>query len=132
MDVIGNTPLGPSSTGRDPMYFVRPRKMNEEDIMEVISSFGRAAARAAEAGADGVQIHAAHGYLVNQFLSPFFNRRDDDWGGTDQKRFRFIKEVITEVKRLFLLMRIFDPPFETSRLYKFIVRETFKLFLKNL
>ena len=51
------------------------------------------------AGADGIQIHAAHGYLVNQFLSPFFNKRTDKYGGTPENRFRFLKEIVTEIKK---------------------------------
>jgi 2,4-dienoyl-CoA reductase-like NADH-dependent reductase (Old Yellow Enzyme family) len=97
--LIGQTPLSPSSRGRDPSYFVKPDKMTEEQIQQVIRAFGQAAARAVEAGADGVQVHAAHGYLVNQFLSPFFNDRDDAWGGTDENRFRFLKEVSAEVRK---------------------------------
>ena len=98
-DVAGETPLGPSSSGRDTVYFVKPKKMSEEDIRTVIQAFGKAALRAVEAGADGVQIHAAHGYLVNQFLSPFFNKRKDSWGGSDENRFKFLKEVFLEIKR---------------------------------
>ena len=78
--VIGQTPIGPSRVGRDPVNFVKPREMNEDDIQDAIEAFGGAANRAAEAGADGIQLHAAHGYLINEFLSPFFNRRDDGWG----------------------------------------------------
>jgi 2,4-dienoyl-CoA reductase-like NADH-dependent reductase (Old Yellow Enzyme family) len=96
--VIGQTPMGPSGRGRDPSYLVKPDKMTEEQIQQVIRAFGQAAARAMEAGADGVQVHAAHGYLVSQFLSPFFNDRDDAWGGTDENRFRFLKEVIAEIQ----------------------------------
>ena len=98
--VIGQTPIGPSDKGRDPINFVKPKKMTEEQIREVIQAFGKAASRAIEAGADGVQIHAAHGYLVNQFLSPFFNRRTDDWGGSDENRFRFLREIILETRRV--------------------------------
>jgi 2,4-dienoyl-CoA reductase-like NADH-dependent reductase (Old Yellow Enzyme family) len=97
--VAGQTPLGPSSFDRDPVNFVKPKEMNEEDIQEVIQAFGKAAARAVEAGADGVQIHAAHGYLVNQFLSPFFNRRKDSWGGSDENRFRFVENIIREIRK---------------------------------
>jgi len=72
--------------------------MEEEDIQSAIKAFGNAARRAVAAGADGVQIHASHGYLVNQFLSPFYNRRSDEWGGTHENRFRFLKAVFQEIK----------------------------------
>jgi 2,4-dienoyl-CoA reductase-like NADH-dependent reductase (Old Yellow Enzyme family) len=98
-EVAGVKPMGPSAKHRDPAYLVKPREMSEGDIRETILAFGKAAGRAAEAGADGVQIHAAHGYLVNQFLSPFFNVRRDGWGGSDEKRFRFLAEVYSEVRR---------------------------------
>ena len=96
--LIGETPQGPSSRGRDPVNFVRPRAMSEGQIHEAIRAFGKAAERAAEARVDGVEIHAAHGYLVNQFLSPFFNVRDDGWGGSAENRFRFLREVILAVQ----------------------------------
>jgi 2,4-dienoyl-CoA reductase-like NADH-dependent reductase (Old Yellow Enzyme family) len=85
--------------GRDPVKFVKPKEMSEGEIQDVILAFGQAARRATEAGADGVQIFAAHGYLINEFLSPFFNRRRDDWGGSDRNRFRFLEEVFLEVRR---------------------------------
>jgi len=97
--VIGRAPIGPSSVGRDPTNFVKPREMGEEDIQAVIQAFSKAAGRAADAGADAVQIHAAHGYLINQFISPFFNQRTDDWGGSDESRYRFLKEVLSEMKK---------------------------------
>ncbi len=96
---IGETPVSPSSHGRDPVNFVKPREMNEDQIMEAINSYTDAAKRAADAGADGVQLHAAHGYLINQFISPFFNHRKDSWGGTDEKRFRFLKEIVLSTKK---------------------------------
>ncbi len=96
--MIGKTPIGPSGRGRDPVNFVKPREMNINQIQEVIQAFGIAACRAVEAGADGIQLHAAHGYLINQFLSPFFNQRKDEWGGSDANRFRFLKEIILEVR----------------------------------
>lgn len=97
--LIGQTPLGPSSNGRDPVYFVKPKEMTEDQIMEMIKAFGAAAGRAIEAGADGIQLHGAHGYLINEFLSPFFNLRTDAWSGTDANRFRFLKEVILEIRK---------------------------------
>jgi 2,4-dienoyl-CoA reductase-like NADH-dependent reductase (Old Yellow Enzyme family) len=97
---IGQTPLGPSAKGRDPTYFVKPVEMSEEQIQEAIHAFGQAARRAVEAGADGVQLHAAHGYLINQFLSPFWNERDDAWGGSGENCFRLMKEIILEVQKV--------------------------------
>jgi 2,4-dienoyl-CoA reductase-like NADH-dependent reductase (Old Yellow Enzyme family) len=97
--LIRQTPLGPSAKGRDPINFVKPKEMAEEEIEETIEAFGIAASRAVQAGADGVQIQAAHGWLVNQFLSPFFNHRDDAWGGSDEKRFRYLKEVVLEIRK---------------------------------
>jgi 2,4-dienoyl-CoA reductase-like NADH-dependent reductase (Old Yellow Enzyme family) len=74
--------------------------MNEEEIQEIIVAFGKAAGRAAEAGADAVQLHGAHGYLISEFLSPFLNRRKDKWGGSDENRFRFVKEVFRETRKI--------------------------------
>ena len=98
-DTIGQTQLAPSKGSMDTIYMAKPKRMSQDEIQEVITAFGSAAFRAKKAGADGVQVHAAHGYLVNQFLSPFFNKRSDSWGGSDENRFRFIKEVILEVKK---------------------------------
>jgi 2,4-dienoyl-CoA reductase-like NADH-dependent reductase (Old Yellow Enzyme family) len=98
-DTIGQTQIAPSKGSMDTIYMAKPKEMKEKEIQEVIRAFGAAASRADKSGADGVQIHAAHGYLVNQFLSPFFNKRSDSWGSSDQNRFRFIKEVILEVKK---------------------------------
>jgi 2,4-dienoyl-CoA reductase-like NADH-dependent reductase (Old Yellow Enzyme family) len=96
--VIGSTPIAPSSRGRDPINFVKPREMSSDEIQDVIRAFGAAAKRAVKAGADGIQLHAAHGYLISQFLSPFFNHRKDEWGGSELNRFRFLKEVILNVR----------------------------------
>ena len=97
--LIHQSPLSPSTGSRDPIYMVKPKEMTEEEIQEVIRAFGAAAFRANKAGADGVEIHAAHGYLVNQFLSPFFNKRTDLWGSSDENRFRFLREVVSEVRK---------------------------------
>ena len=97
-NLIGQTPLGPSNRGRDPIYFIKPREMTADEIMKTVKAFGAAARRAAEAGADGIQLHGAHGYLINEFLSPFFNYRTDTWGGSDENRFRYLKKIIQEIK----------------------------------
>ena len=75
------------------------REMTVEDIHQTADAFGQSARRAQAAGFDGVQIHAAHGFLINQFLSPFFNRRKDSWGGSAENRFRFLKYVIAETRK---------------------------------
>ncbi len=98
--LIGATPVGPSGDIINPVSMDYSREMTEEDIQESIGAFVQAAKRAVETGADAVQLHSAHGYLMNQFLSPFYNRRQDDWGGTDEKRFRYLKEIITKTKRV--------------------------------
>lgn len=73
--------------------FATPRALTEIEIEELIQRFGRSAKLAEGAGFSGVQIHGAHGYLVSQFLSPHHNRRDDAWGGTPERRRRFVLEA---------------------------------------
>lgn len=97
--LIGQPPLAPSSKGRDPVSLNKAKMMEETEIREVIESFANAAKRAAEAGADAVQLHCAHGFLINEFLSPFFNDRHDDWGGSAERRFLFLRDIILEVKK---------------------------------
>jgi len=96
--VIGQPPLAPSSFGRDPVTMNKAKAASEKDIQEIIPAFAQAARRALEAGADGLQLHCAHGYLLNEFLSPFFNRRQDQWGGSPEKMFRIVKEIILAIK----------------------------------
>jgi 2,4-dienoyl-CoA reductase-like NADH-dependent reductase (Old Yellow Enzyme family) len=76
-----------------------PRKvMAGEDIRAIVDDFGRAARRAKEAGFDGVQIHAAHGYLMSQFLSPAFNKRTDSYGGPVENRARALLETLANIR----------------------------------
>lgn len=91
------TPLGPS-TGEG---LVAPpgKEMTAADIQQVVTAFGQAAQRAKTAGFDGVQIHAAHGYLLSQFLSPAFNQRGDEYGGTLENRVRIILEVLRSIRQ---------------------------------
>jgi len=99
-NLAGTTPMAPSTGSRDPSYFVKPREMTTEEIWGTIEAFRSTAQRAVEAGADGVEIEAAGGYLIHQFLSPFFNHRADDWGGTDENRFRFLREIVSRLKEV--------------------------------
>ncbi len=76
-----------------------PRALTAAEIREVIASFARTAAISREAGFTGVQIHSAHGYLSSQFLSPYTNRRTDEWGGSLENRARFVLETYRAVRR---------------------------------
>lgn len=75
-----------------------PRAMTEGEILETIEAFGQAAGRAREAGFHGIEIHAAHGFLISQFLSPHTNHRTDGWGGDEIRRRRFLLEVYARVR----------------------------------
>jgi 2,4-dienoyl-CoA reductase-like NADH-dependent reductase (Old Yellow Enzyme family) len=72
---------------------VTPEEMSKDDIQTLIEAFGDAALRAKKSGFDGVEIHGAHGYLLNMFLSPFFNIREDEYGGSSENRARIIYEI---------------------------------------
>jgi len=74
------------------------RELNREGIAELASAFAKAAARAVEAGFDAVQIHAAHTYLLSQFLSPYFNHRTDEYGGSVENRARAAFQVYGEIR----------------------------------
>ena len=90
--------LGPSFVDDDP-YFKKPyRSMNEEEISEVINAFGDGARRVREAGFDAVQVHGAHAYLLSQFLSPYLNRRNDQWGGNLENRLRIHREILKDIR----------------------------------
>ena len=75
-----------------------PKEMTKDEIAETIEAFKKGAERAAKAGFDVIEIHAAHGYLINEFLSPLSNKRTDEYGGSTENRYRFLREVIDEVK----------------------------------
>jgi NADPH2 dehydrogenase len=98
--VLGVRPLAPSAV-RHPYEATGdvPEAMSRDQMSEVARAFGDAAVRADAAGFDAVEIHAAHGFLLSQFLSPLTNRRDDEYGGPVANRFRFHLEVIAEVRR---------------------------------
>lgn len=75
-----------------------PQEMTVQQITETITAFKDGAKRAKAAGYDVIEIHAAHGYLINEFLSPLTNQRTDTYGGTAENRYRFLQEIIDAVK----------------------------------
>ena len=84
--------------GKHSKMFAQPVAMSQADIAEVVERFAATAHAAERAGFTGVQIHAAHGYLISQFLSPLTNRRDDAWGGSLANRARLLLEVVRSVR----------------------------------
>lgn len=100
---LGQPTIAPSAVALDlgnlSGQFAMPRAMTEDDIAEVRRRFVQTAVLAQKFGYDGVQIHAAHGYLLSQFLSPLSNQRTDRWGGSIDNRARLLIEVIREVRQ---------------------------------
>jgi len=97
--LCGCTPLAPSSV-YEPTFEVSPKEMSQEEIKSVIDDFIQSSRRAKEAGFDGVELHVAHGYLLSSFISPYTNRRKDEWGGTLTNRLRIVAEIIQGIKGL--------------------------------
>ncbi|BAP32354.1 NADH-dependent flavin oxidoreductase [Chryseobacterium sp. StRB126] len=77
-----------------------PKELTEIEILEIITAFAETTRRAVEAGFNGVEIHGAHGFLLQNFISPFFNRRNDKWGGSLENRLRLSLEIVREVKKV--------------------------------
>ena len=91
--VIGTQPAGPSPREKS-------RMLETSEILAIVDDFGLAAERAVKAGFDGVELHGAHGYLLNQFFSPLFNKREDEFGGSLEKRMRFPLLIVEKVRRI--------------------------------
>ncbi len=91
-DIISPSPLAFNDK------YKQPKEMTIEQIKETVQAFKDAAGRAKEAGFDMIELHGAHGYLINQFLSPLSNHRTDEYGGSPENRYRFLSEVIEAVK----------------------------------
>jgi 2,4-dienoyl-CoA reductase-like NADH-dependent reductase (Old Yellow Enzyme family) len=89
--------LGPSPVV-NPMTKRVPKEMTIDEIKTVIKLFAEAALRVKKSGFDGVQIHVAHGYLLSQFISPFFNKRRDEYGGSVENRVRIVREVVRAIR----------------------------------
>lgn len=88
---------GPSAV-QNRVTGILPEAMTHEDIKRLIDNYRKAAVRAQKAGFDAVEIHAAHGYLLSQFLTPYYNRRTDEYGGCLENRSRLIREVVKAVR----------------------------------
>ncbi|WP_417502280.1 NADH:flavin oxidoreductase/NADH oxidase family protein [Marinobacter sp.] len=99
--MLNKEPVSPSAIPfRKEMQsmFGTPRALTGPEVEDIVERFARSAAIAEKAGFDGVQIHGAHGYLVSQFLSPHHNQRSDEWGGSAEKRMRFVLEVYRAIR----------------------------------
>ena len=96
-EIIGTTPVAPSAVAH-PRNGNVPRELTHQEIKEIITAFSHAARRTKEAGFDGVEIHSAHGYLLNQFFSPLTNKRNDEYGGNVHNRILIHLEVIEAVR----------------------------------
>ncbi len=96
--VCGRQPLAPSAFEL-PQYPAQPEEMSQDEIDRLINAFAAAAGRAKQAGCDAIQLHAAHGYLINQFLSPLTNRRQDGYGKNLEGRSRFLLEVVIMIQQ---------------------------------
>lgn len=96
--VCGTQPIAP--TGRFNIYGPsKPRKMNQQDMEEVVNDFANAVQIAKSSGFDAVEIHAGHGYLISQFLSPYTNTRKDEYGGSFENRSKFLKMVLNACRK---------------------------------
>jgi 2,4-dienoyl-CoA reductase-like NADH-dependent reductase (Old Yellow Enzyme family)/thioredoxin reductase len=91
--VVAPSPVPYVATG------VIPKPLSREEISELVKAFAQACRRAKEAGFDAVEFHGAHGYLISQFLSPYYNRRADEYGGSPEKRARFGAEILMAARR---------------------------------
>ncbi len=98
--VLSPTPVAPSAVALQGMdgFINPPRALTETEINTLIEQFATTAKIAEKAGFSGVQIHAAHGYLISQFLSPHHNRREDKWGGSLENRMRFLVEIYHAIR----------------------------------
>lgn len=95
--VTGEQPVGPTAL-KDPTMPEIPRELTREEIHDLIEQYGDCAKRAKEAGFDAVEVHGAHGYLISAFMSPFSNKRTDEYGGCTANRARFAVEIVKNIR----------------------------------
>ncbi|MBW2600589.1 MAG: NADH:flavin oxidoreductase [Deltaproteobacteria bacterium] len=96
-NAAGRQPLAPSAVKVD-QFPEMPVELSKDEISDIVTAFGEGARRAKAWGFDAVQLHGAHGFLINQFLSPLTNRRTDEYGGSMENRYRFLLEVYRKVR----------------------------------
>ncbi|MFE8702569.1 NADPH dehydrogenase NamA [Cytobacillus sp. FJAT-54145] len=100
--------IAPSAIAFNDKYKT-PKEMTLDEVKATVAAFVKGAERAKKAGFDVIEIHGAHGYLVNEFLSPLTNRREDEYGGSQENRYRFLREIIDGIKKVWdgpLLVRV--------------------------
>ncbi|AYQ18828.1 NADPH dehydrogenase NamA [Bacillus sp. GM2] len=115
---VEGTIYGPSALPFDENSRI-PVEMTKEDIKETVQAFKKGAERAKAAGFDIIEIHGAHGYLINEFLSPLSNKREDEYGGSPENRYRLLREVIDAVKEVWdgpLFVRVSASDYKTKGL----------------
>lgn len=95
--ITGHQVVAPS-TIKCSYFREKPRPLTETEIFSIVEEYAMVAKNAQKAGFDGVQIHCAHGYLIHQFLSPHTNRRNDQYGGSVENRFRFLRMILEKTK----------------------------------
>ncbi|UUM19748.1 MULTISPECIES: NADH-dependent flavin oxidoreductase [unclassified Mycoplasma] len=93
-DIVSASNVAPANSN------LKVRELSEQEIQQIIQDFGHTTRRAIQAGFDGIEIHGAHGFLIQNFLSPYFNKRNDQWGGSIQNRMRFALEIVKQVKQV--------------------------------
>jgi 2,4-dienoyl-CoA reductase-like NADH-dependent reductase (Old Yellow Enzyme family)/thioredoxin reductase len=97
--IHGQRPVAPSAI-QDPTQAEVPEELTTEEVKDLVEKFAQAIRRCKEAGYDAIELHGAHGYLINQFMSPFSNKRTDDYGGNFTNKLRFPLEIIERAKEL--------------------------------
>jgi 2,4-dienoyl-CoA reductase-like NADH-dependent reductase (Old Yellow Enzyme family) len=98
-EVTGLAPVGPSATV-NPRSGLQIRELSSDEIYKLIELYVQAVKRIIEAGFDGVQLHGAHSWLLSAFLSPVTNKREDEWGGSPEKRSNFIRRICREIRQM--------------------------------
>lgn len=106
-DIVSSSEIVCEASGFAPE--THPRALSVDEIHAVIKAFGESTRRAIEAGFDGIELHGAHGFLIQNFLSPHFNIRNDEWGGSLENRLRFALAIVDEVKSV--IKKHADRPF---------------------